>query len=137
EGVLAGQLPWGLVLTGGGVALAGILCGVSGLAFSIGVYLPLSSMASIYLGGCVRAIADRRRKGRVSGESDPGILAASGLVAGEGLAGVLVAGLVAAKIAPRSMQPRIPGLPGTMLAVTTLFLIGYFLYRGALSAQKQ
>jgi len=134
EGVLAGQLPWGLVLTGGGVALAGILCGVSGLAFAIGVYLPLSSMASIYLGGCVRAIVDRVRKGAAKSESDPGILAASGLVAGEGLAGVLVAGLVAAKIAPKSMEPRIPGLPGTLLAVATILLIGFFLYRGARSA---
>jgi putative OPT family oligopeptide transporter len=134
EGVLAGQLPWGLVLTGGGVALAGILCGVSGLAFAIGVYLPLSSMASIYLGGCVRAIVDRVRKGAAKSESDPGILAASGLVAGEGLAGVLVAGLVAAKIAPKSMEPRIPGLPGTLLAVATILLIGIFLYRGARSA---
>jgi putative OPT family oligopeptide transporter len=136
EGVLAGQLPWGLVLTGGGVALAGILCGVSGLAFAIGVYLPLSSMASIYLGGCVRAIVDRVRKGTAKSESDPGILAASGLVAGEGLAGVLVAGLVAAKIAPKSMEPRIPGLPGTLLAVATILLIGIFLYRGARSATR-
>jgi putative OPT family oligopeptide transporter len=131
EGVLAGQLPWGLVLTGGGVAIAGILCGVSGLAFAIGVYLPLSSMATIYIGGCVRAIVERNRKGAGKNEGDPGILAASGLVAGEGLAGVLVAGLVAAKIAPKSMEPLIPGLPGTLIAAGMLLLICYFLYRGA------
>jgi putative OPT family oligopeptide transporter len=131
EGVLAGQLPWGLVLTGGGVAIAGILCGVSGLAFAIGVYLPLSSMATIYIGGCVRAIVERSRKGTAKNEGDPGVLAASGLVAGEGLAGVLVAGLVAAKIAPKSMEPLIPGLPGTLIAAGVLLLICYFLYRGA------
>jgi len=131
EGVLAGQLPWGLVLTGGGVAIAGILCGVSGLAFAIGVYLPLSSMATIYIGGCVRAIVERNRKGAAKNEGDPGILAASGLVAGEGLAGVLVAGLVAAKIAPKSMEPLIPGLPGTLIAAGVILLICYFLYRGA------
>jgi putative OPT family oligopeptide transporter len=131
EGVLAGQLPWGLVLTGGGVAISGILCGVSGLAFAIGVYLPLSSMATIYIGGCVRAIVERSRKGAAKNEGDPGVLAASGLVAGEGLAGVLVAGLVAAKIAPKSMEPLIPGLPGTLIAAGVLLLICYFLYRGA------
>jgi len=131
EGVLAGQLPWGLVLTGGGVAIAGILCGVSGLAFAIGVYLPLSSMATIYIGGCVRALVERGRKGSLGNEGDPGVLAASGLVAGEGLAGVVVAGLVAAKIAPKSMDPLIPGLPGTLIAVGVLLLICYFLYRGA------
>ncbi len=136
EGVLAGQLPWGLVLTGGGVALSGILCGVSGLAFAIGVYLPLASMASIYVGGCVRAVVDRARKGAAKSESDPGILAASGLVAGEGLAGVLVAGLVAAKIAPKSMDPLIPGLAGTLVALAALLLVCYFLYRGALSGRR-
>src|SRR5439155_16790853 len=61
EGVLSGALPWGLVLSGGGVALGAMLCGVSGLAFAIGLYLPLSSMAPIFLGGCIRAFADRGR----------------------------------------------------------------------------
>jgi len=133
EGVLAGRLPWSLVLTGGGVALAGILCGVSGLAFAIGVYLPLSSMASIYVGGCVRAVVERRRRGVAKSESDPGILAASGLVAGEGLAGVLVAGLVAANIASKSSAVRIPGILGDLLAVVMILLVSVFLYCGATS----
>lgn len=131
EGVLAGRLPWDLVLTGGGVALAGILCGASGLAFAIGVYLPLSSMASIYVGGCVRAVVEQRRKGAPKSETDPGILAASGLVAGEGLAGVLIAGLVAANIAAKSRAPRIPGLAGDLLAVGVILLVSIFLYCGA------
>jgi putative OPT family oligopeptide transporter len=133
EGVLAGQLPWGLVLTGGGVALSGILCGASGLAFAIGVYLPLSSMASIYVGGCARAVVEYRRGGAARSESDPGILAASGLVAGEGLAGVLIAGLVAGNIAPKSMEPLIPGMAGSLLAVAAIFLCCLFLYRAAMT----
>src|SRR5439155_8891559 len=104
EGVLSGSLPWGLVLSGGGLAIGAMLCGVSGLAFAIGVYLPLASMAPIYLGGCMRALCDKRLP-QTSG-ADPGGLAASGLVAGEGLAGVVVAGLVASRIAPRSHDPR-------------------------------
>ena len=59
EGVLSGALPWGLVLTGGGLTLGAVLCGASGLAFAIGVYLPLASMAALYVGGCVRAISER------------------------------------------------------------------------------
>jgi len=129
EGVLSGALPWNLVLTGVGVALSGILCGVSGLAFAIGVYLPLSSMAAIYVGGCVRAIIERGAKDRPKAESDPGVLAASGLVAGEGLAGVLVAGLVAAGIAPRSMPPIVPGIAGEIAALGLVFLLAGFLYR--------
>lgn len=131
EGVLAGALPWGLVLTGGGLAIAAMLCGVSGLAFAIGVYLPLSTMAPIYVGGCVRAWVERRRtaRGTAASEGDPGILAASGLVAGEGLAGVLVAGLVAAGIAPRGLPPRIPGPAGQAASILVLALLCAFLVR--------
>ena len=129
EGVLSGALPWGLVLTGGGLAISAMLCGVSGLAFAIGVYLPLASMAPIYAGGCVRAWVERRRAGDAPGRSDPGILAASGLVAGEGLAGVLVAALVALGAAPRSLPPRIPGAAGEALALLVLAALLGFLAR--------
>jgi putative OPT family oligopeptide transporter len=130
EGVLAGALPWGLVLTGAGLAISAMLCGVSGLAFAIGVYLPLSTMAPLYVGGCVRALAERRRGARSAGEGDPGILAASGLVAGEGLAGVGVALLVFAGLAPRSLEPRLAGLPGELAALAVAAFLCAFLYRG-------
>jgi putative OPT family oligopeptide transporter len=131
EAVLSGSLPWSLVLTGGGAAIMAMLCGVSGLAFSIGVYLPLASMAPIFLGGCVRAAVERRRgpAAAAAAEADPGILAASGLVAGEGLAGVLVAALVAGQIAPRSMAPRLPGPAGELGALLLVAAICAFLYR--------
>jgi putative OPT family oligopeptide transporter len=127
EGVLAGALPWGLVLTGGGLAIGAMLCGVSGLAFAIGVYLPLATMAPLYVGGCVRALCGKGRAGRPGG--DPGILAASGLVAGEGLAGVVVAGLVAAQVAPRAIAPRLPGALGEGAALLITLLLCAFLYR--------
>jgi putative OPT family oligopeptide transporter len=130
EGVLTGALPWNLVLTGAGLSLGAMLCGVSGLAFAIGVYLPLASMAPLYVGGCVRALADRGRTARPEGEHDAGILAASGLVAGEGLAGVLVAGLVAAGAAPKSMDPRLAGLAGDIAALLVAAGVCYFLLRG-------
>jgi putative OPT family oligopeptide transporter len=133
EGVLAGALPWGLVLTGGGVALGAMLCGVSGLAFAIGVYLPLSTMAPLYLGGCARALAERGGSRRSGSEADPGVLAASGLVAGEGLAGVVVAGLVAAGVAPKSLAPRIGGVPGEAAALVATLLVCLFLYRAVRS----
>ena len=130
EGVLAGALPWGLVLTGAGLALGAMLCGVSGLAFAIGVYLPLSTMAPLYVGGCVRALAERGGPKRGEGEGDPGVLAASGLVAGEGLAGVLVAGLVAFGLAPKWLEPRLGGLPGELAAALVALAVCAFLYRG-------
>jgi putative OPT family oligopeptide transporter len=134
EGVLAGALPWGLVLSGAGLSIAALLCSVSPLAFAIGVYLPLATMAAIFLGGCVRALSERgeKRDDKATG-IDPGILAASGLVAGEGLAGVLVAGLVAAQIVPRSMPPRLSGAAGDLAVLAMLAAVCLFLYRAARS----
>jgi hypothetical protein len=106
---------------------------VSGLAFAIGVYLPLAAMAPLYVGGCVRALVERNRAPRAEGDGDPGILAASGLVAGEGLAGVAVAGLVAAGIAPRAMDPRIGGLAGELIALAVTVAVCGFLLRGGRS----
>jgi putative OPT family oligopeptide transporter len=136
EGVLSGELPWDLVLTGTGLAIGAMLCGVSGLAFAIGVYLPLATMAPLYVGGCVRALVERNRPARAEGDSDPGILAASGLVAGEGLAGVAVAGLVAAGIAPKAMDPRIGGFAGEAVALVAGLAICAFLLRGGRSGRE-
>src|SRR5262245_33454044 len=121
EGVLAGDLPWGLVLTGGGLSAGAMLCGVSGLAFAIGVYLPLATMAPLFVGGCVRALVERRGGGE-SRQSDPGILAASGLVAGEALSGVLIAGLVAMGAAPRSRAPLLTSPVGGVAVLAAVAL---------------
>jgi putative OPT family oligopeptide transporter len=133
EGVLSGELPWGLVMTGGGVTIAAMLCGVSGLAFAIGVYLPLASMAPIFVGGCVRAFSERGRP-KVhgpEGEARAGILAASGVVAGEGLAGVLVAGLVAAGVIAKSGKPVLDGASGEVVSLLAIAGVCLFLGRAA------
>jgi putative OPT family oligopeptide transporter len=130
EGVLAGALPWGLVLSGGGLALGAVLCGVSGLAFAIGVYLPLATMAPLYVGGCVRALAARGRTQK-EGQADPGILAASGLVAGEGLLGVALAALVVAGLVPKEAKTLLSGTPGAIASLVVLLLVCGFLYLAA------
>jgi hypothetical protein len=102
-------------------------------------------MAAIYLGGCVRALSERRARQHEKQErdqqkkdsADPGILAASGLVAGEGLAGVVLAGLVAAQLVPRTMDPRLPGLVGDIGVLVILLLVSAFLYRAANSTRRQ
>jgi putative OPT family oligopeptide transporter len=129
DGVMAGDLPWGLVLTGGGLAVGGLLCGVSGLAFAIGLYLPLATMAPLYLGGCVRALSGGRGKGE--DEQGAGVLAASGLVAGEGLAGVLIAALVAAGAASKEGHPPFPEQFAMAVGLMTVGLVCVFLYRAA------
>jgi hypothetical protein len=100
------------------------------------VYLPLATMAPLFVGGCVRALVERNRAPRAEGESDPGILAASGLVAGEGLAGVAVAGLVAAGIAPKVMDPRLGGLAGELVALVVAVAVCTFLLRGGRSGAR-
>lgn len=94
EGVLSGSLPWGLVGTGAGLSICALIAGLPGLAFAVGIYLPLGSLTPIFVGGIVRRIVESRRGGK-PGDSDPGVLGASGMIAGEGLAGVLIAFLVA------------------------------------------
>lgn len=131
EGVLSGELPWGLVGTGAGVSFAAMLCGVSGLAFAIGVYLPLASMAPIFVGGCVRALAERGLKTTPGDEARAGILAASGVVAGEGLAGVLVAALVAAGVVAKSGEPLLSGWSGDLVALLAILGVCAFLGRAA------
>jgi hypothetical protein len=94
-------------------------------------------MAPLYVGGCVRALAERGRGKRKEGESDPGVLAASGLVAGEGLAGVVVAGLVAGGLAPKAMDPRLGGLAGEAAALAVAVAVCAFLLRGGRSGAHE
>jgi putative OPT family oligopeptide transporter len=96
EGVLSGSLPWGLVGVGAAFAVCGLLAGLPGLAFAVGIYLPLGSLTPIFVGGIVRRLVEARRTGQAA-EGDAGVLASSGMIAGEGLAGVLIAFVVAAR----------------------------------------
>ncbi|MDQ6809036.1 MAG: oligopeptide transporter, OPT family [Verrucomicrobiota bacterium] len=103
KGILGGQLPWGLVLLGVFIAIVLELSGVSSLAFAVGVYLPISTSAPIYVGGMVRLLVDRytRRKHAkaqltedqlvAEGDKSNGVLLSSGYIAGGTLAGVLFA----------------------------------------------
>jgi uncharacterized oligopeptide transporter (OPT) family protein len=96
DGILTGQLPWGLVLLGAGLAVVMQLCGVSALAFAVGVYLPLSTTLPIFVGGMVRSAVDRAKKlSAEESDASPAVLFASGLIAGGSMAGVLLAVLQA------------------------------------------
>jgi putative OPT family oligopeptide transporter len=95
EGVLAGALPWGLVGTGAALSISAILMGLPGLAFAVGIYLPVATLTPIFVGGIVRHVVETRRRGPAP-ESDAGVLASSGMIAGEGLAGVAIAFVLAA-----------------------------------------
>ncbi|UCG15114.1 MAG: oligopeptide transporter, OPT family, partial [Phycisphaerales bacterium] len=94
EGVMDQNLPWILVLSGAAAALVVELLGIPSLPFAVGLYLPLSLSSPIMVGGVLRWVIDKWRKPRTQAHN-PGILAASGLVAGYGLVGIFCAGVVA------------------------------------------
>ena len=94
DGVLDQSLPWGLVAVGVGIAVACELLRIPSLPFAVGVYLPVSTMTPIFLGGLIRWWAERSaRQVEEAGERrERGILLGSGFVGGEGLLGVAIAG---------------------------------------------
>src|SRR5581483_12411471 len=94
EGIMTQRLPWGLVLIGVFVSVVLELCGLSSLAFAVGVYLPVSTSTPIMVGGIVRWLVDRRSRRDTSdaeAESGPGVLFSSGLIAGASVTGTVLA----------------------------------------------
>lgn len=94
QGILGGTLEWALIITGVMIAIALELCGVSALPVAVGMYLSLASTTPIFIGGMIRLAADRLRgKPRTEAESEtsPGVLLASGYIAGGTLCGLIIA----------------------------------------------
>lgn len=103
KGILDQQLPWALVLLGMMIALVLELSFVPALAFAVGVYIPLSASTPILVGGFIRWLVDRRTRSKpayaglteeqYAAESDksPGVLLASGYIAGGAIAGIAIA----------------------------------------------
>jgi len=94
EGVLQQSLPWVLVTIGAGIAVVAEICRIPSLPFAVGVYLPVGTMVPVFLGGLMRHYSERRAgsEDAAVGARERGVLFGSGLVGGEGLLGVLVAG---------------------------------------------
>jgi putative OPT family oligopeptide transporter len=103
KGVLGQDLPWGLVIIGAMIAIVLELAGVPSLAFAVGIYLPISTSAPIFVGGVVRWAVDLYLKQKLANrelteeqiiaETDKsnGVLLASGYIAGGAIAGILIA----------------------------------------------
>jgi putative OPT family oligopeptide transporter len=96
DGIMKRELPWGLVLLGVALTLVLQLVGVPALAFAVGVYLPLSTTLPIFIGGILRWLVDRaRRFSEEEGDTSPGVMMSTGLIAGGSLAGISLVALVA------------------------------------------
>jgi uncharacterized oligopeptide transporter (OPT) family protein len=100
DGILTQRLPWALVLIGVFLALAIELMGLQSLPITVGVYLPISTSSSIFVGGVIRWLVERRaqagQQSLAEVESGPGVLFSSGLIAGGAIAGIAVAAIAGA-----------------------------------------
>ncbi|MBL0389511.1 oligopeptide transporter, OPT family [Tumebacillus sp. ITR2] len=102
EGIMNANMPWDLVFIGVAIAVVIELLGIEALPVAVGIYLPVHTSTPIFLGGLVRYFylllqkrgADKPEEERV----ERGVLLCSGLIAGESLIGILIAGLVSLKI---------------------------------------
>ncbi len=103
KGILDRKLPWALVLFGVMISVTLELCGISSLAFAVGVYIPISSSTPIFVGGLVRWLVDGHIRKKLDahklteeelvaeGDKSPGVLLASGYIAGGAIAGIIIA----------------------------------------------
>lgn len=110
EGVMGGNLPWTLVFIGVFIALAVELLGIPVLPFAIGLYLPIELSSCIMIGGILRwALEKRKYKSQEQKEStiSNGVLCCSGMIAGEGLVGILLAVFAVVKVNGRSLAEYI------------------------------
>ena len=94
EGVMNADLPWGLIGAGAAIAIVVEILRIPVLPFAVGMYLPLSLNAGIMAGGLVRLVVEKKRglsEEKKKAAIDRGILYTSGMIAGEGLVGILLA----------------------------------------------
>jgi uncharacterized oligopeptide transporter (OPT) family protein len=150
DGILTHRLPWALVLIGVCLAIAIELMGVSSLPVTVGVYLPITTSAGMFAGGVVRWLVERRvrsdNRSMAEIESGPGVLFASGLIAGGAICGIAVAafaGWGSARGRAADWLAEAAGLYHTLgafatsniVALVIFALLGFGLYRVGLRKQ--
>ncbi|MBI3245021.1 MAG: oligopeptide transporter, OPT family [Deltaproteobacteria bacterium] len=134
EGVMRGELPWTLMLLGGGLALAAETVGIPSLAFAIGLYLPITTTASLILGGFVAwwVKRDTPPAREQDLQNERATLFASGLIAGDALMGIGIAGLVVGGV-DQALTLRTAGSGALeyVLTITPFVLLAWGLMRMA------
>ena len=126
EGVMDGNLPWGLVFIGVFIAIVVELIGIPVLPFAIGIYLPVHLNACIMVGGLVRLVFDKMKRDEEEKKVivNDGILFCSGMIAGEGLVGILLALLAVVGLGEVIDISGILGLPDVVSTILSLAVFG-------------
>ncbi len=147
DGVISGSLPWELVLAGAALAGAAAIMGLPALPFAVGLYLPLATQVPVFIGGTIRYFVEERYVGDKAvkeARKEQGVLFGSGLIAGEGLLGVLIALYSVVIIRSGGKEWQGPfgewwqgcEVWGNLAALASLVLIGSLLVWSALARRK-
>jgi len=135
QGVMTGNLPWITIIVGIMLAAAIELVGISSLPFAIGLYLPLSLSTPIMAGGILSALVRKTSSDAVyKKREEKGILFGSGLVAGDALIGVLVAGVIAGSTKYRAFYESHEEL--ALAALIAFVGLLFFFWRMTKTAKK-
>ncbi|MBD3170656.1 MAG: oligopeptide transporter, OPT family [candidate division Zixibacteria bacterium] len=132
EGVLQTGIPWGLVLTGVFLGILIEIFRLPSLPFAVGLYLPITTMTPIFVGGMIKRYVERRY-GRnfeeLNRRREEGVLFSSGLIGGEGLMGVVIALYAFYQGKPAGLGLEYPWITGDLLSLGVFLLLGYILYK--------
>ena len=127
EGIMSGNLPWGLILIGVCLAVVVEILGIPVLPVAIGIYLPVQLNACIMVGGIIRWFFDKIKDGNKKEQTvSNGILFCSGMIAGEGLVGILLAVLAVfgvGELLDLSGVLNLPGWAATIGSVIVFALV--------------
>ena len=135
EGVMNGNLPWTLIFIGAFISITIEILGITALPVSIGLYLPFELTATIMLGGLIRKFSDARF-GNQNDDSGKAILFCSGLIAGEGIVGVLLAILTVAGIAGKiDLGSVIPA--GNIPSLILIILLASAIFRASKGSKNE
>ena len=135
EGVMDGNLPWSLIFIGAFISIAVEILGIASLPVAIGLYLPLELSSTIMIGGLIRKFADSKF-GEQKDEAGKGVLFCSGLIAGEGLVGVLLAFVAVLGLSEKiDLSAIIP--TGNIPAIILIALIVVAVYKSAIGNKNE
>ena len=136
EGIMNGELPWALIFIGVFIAIVVEILHMPVMPFAVGMYLPFSLSAGIMAGGVVRILVEKRKgtEKEKKARTDRGLLFTSGMIAGEGIVGILLAVFAVFKIDSKIVLPfQLPQIGSLILFIALLAL----LYRECMKADKE
>ena len=136
EGIMNGELPWALIFIGVFIAIVVEILHMPVMPFAVGMYLPFSLSAGIMAGGVVRILVEKRKgtEKEKKARTDRGLLFTSGMIAGEGIVGILLAVFAVFKINSKMVLPfQLPQIGSLILFIALLAL----LYRVCMKADKE